>query len=85
MNRFSEATKIFNRRRSAVLSCPDRKEDEVQKSILEEILDYTHLHWAVEGDLTRKAIYPDAYNHWRKHTEFSKLVYKKTETSKKDR
>jgi hemerythrin len=68
---------IFNRLRNAVLSESDEKPDEIQRTTLKEMLEYTHYHFDSEEKLMKETNYSEAHGHWRLHKEFDKTVYEK--------
>jgi hemerythrin len=66
---------IFNRLQGAVLSNNKENYDKVQQITLKEILEYTRYHFESEENIMKDINYPMAYNHWRMHKDFEKIVY----------
>lgn len=64
---------IFNALEEAFLA--GQSMDEMQATVLKEILDYTHFHFAEEEKLMADIGYPEFSTHRRLHKDFDSLVY----------
>jgi len=66
---------IFNRLHGEFLSKNKEDYDKVQQITLKEMLDYTRYHFENEEKIMQDINYPMAYDHWRMHKDFEKIVY----------
>jgi hemerythrin len=62
---------LVNRYHSAVITGQDK---DVLSSVLDELIDYTQIHFSLEEQLMQKGNYPDFKNHKKRHEELLEQV-----------
>lgn len=68
---------IFNQLETTFINSELGYPVDSQLSLLKQLADYTHYHFADEEELMVRVDYPDTQSHWRIHKNFDVLIYEK--------